>query len=316
MAGRLPVLQRANVGRLPVASGPVSMPELFAIGTAICIALSSMLSAELAGRVGVVALTRWRQLVVSTTMVALTTAVGGWAGLQPWHLFWLTISSITGIIIAETALNAAIFGVGPRSTMLVFSLNAPFAAVLGVVLLGERLGAAQVGGIVLVVAGVMLAVLYGGPRDRRIGAAPPAGRNRGILFGLVSAAGQAAGALTAQPVMADHVSPFAAMAVRCVVAASFFLALATIRRQPTTGGFSWPAFRLAASGALIGSGLGMLLMMAALAQGSVAVVSTLAAMTPVAVLPMIWWRSRRTPPWQAWAGAVLAVAGTGLIFLA
>jgi drug/metabolite transporter (DMT)-like permease len=261
-------------------------------------------------------MTRWRQLVVTGTMVALTTAVGGWAGLQPWHLFWLAISSITGIIIAETALNAAIFGIGPRSTMLVFSLNAPMAAILGVVLLGERLGPVQIGGILLVIAGVMLAVLYGGPRDRRIGAAAPEGRHRGVLFGLISAAGQAAGALTAQPVMADHVSPFAAMAVRCAVAASFFLALAAFRRQVATDGFSWAPFRLAATSALIGSGLGMLLMMAALAQGGVAVVSTLAAMTPVAVLPMVWWRTRRAPPWQAWIGASLAVAGTALIFMA
>lgn len=292
------------------------MSELFAIGTAICIALSSMLSAELAGRVGVVTMTRWRQLVVATAMIALTTAAGGWGGLQPWHLLWLAASAITGIIIAETALNAAIFGIGPRSTMLVFSLNAPFAAVLGVLLLGERLGLAQVGGICLVIAGVMLAVLYGGPRDRRIGAAPAGARNRGVLFGLISAAGQAAGALTAQPVMADHVSPFAAMAVRCAVAAGFFLALGAIRREGAAGGFSWHSFGVAAASALIGSGLGMLLMMAALSDGSVAVVATLAAMTPVAVLPMVWWRTRRAPPWQGWAGAVLAVGGTGLIFLA
>jgi len=57
-------------------------------------------------------------------------------------------------------------------------------------------------------------------------------------------------------------------------------------------------------------------MMAALAQGGVAVVSTLAAMTPVAVLPMVWLRTRRAPPWQAWIGALLAVAGTALIFMA
>ncbi|MGQ3071318.1 MAG: EamA family transporter [Ferrovibrionaceae bacterium] len=292
------------------------MPELFALGTALCIALSSMLSAELAGRIGVVTMTRWRQLVVTTAMVGLTTAVGGWAGLQPWHLVWLAISSITGIIIAETALNAAIFDIGPRPTMLVFSLNAPMAALFGVVLLGERLGVMQVCGIALVVGGVVLAVLYGGPRDRRVGAASAPRRSRGVLFALIAAAGQAGGALSAQPAMADHVSPFAAMAVRCGVAATILVTISAFRRGGPDGGFSWPAFRLAAAGALIGSGLGMLLLMAALARGSVAVVSTLAAMTPVAVLPMVWWRSGHAPPWQAWIGAALAVAGTALIFLA
>ncbi|MDF2388967.1 EamA family transporter [Nostoc ellipsosporum NOK] len=68
-------------------------------------------------------------------------------------------------------------------------------------------------------------------------------------------------------------------------------------------------------GALIGTGMGMSLIMAALAGGEVGIVSTLSSLSPVLVLPMVWRRTRHRPPEPAWAGAVLAFACTSLIAL-
>jgi drug/metabolite transporter (DMT)-like permease len=56
----------------------------------------------------------------------------------------------------------------------------------------------------------------------------------------------------------------------------------------------------------------MSLLMAALAHGKVGAVSTLSSMSPVAILPMVWFRSGVAPPGRAWAGALLAVVGTTL----
>jgi hypothetical protein len=38
-------------------------------------------------------------------------------------------------------------------------------------------------------------------------------------------------------------------------------------------------------------------------------------MTPILILPMVWFRSGIAPNAQAWLGAILAVAGTALISL-
>ena len=46
----------------------------------------------------------------------------------------------------------------------------------------------------------------------------------------------------------------------------------------------------------LGVGLGMSLLMAALAHGNVGIVSTLSSMTPVVILPMIWARTGIVPP--------------------
>ena len=66
---------------------------------------------------------------------------------------------------------------------------------------------------------------------------------------------------------------------------------------------------------LFGTGLGMSLLMAALAAGNVGIVTTLSSMTPIMILPMVWLRSGVPPVAAAWAGAAIAVAGTALISL-
>ena len=75
------------------------------------------------------------------------------------------------------------------------------------------------------------------------------------------------------------------------------------------------ALALVVASAFVGTALGMSLLMAALHSGNVGIVSTLSSMTPVLVLPMVWIRSGRRPRAAAWAGAVLAIAGTALISL-
>ncbi|MDX1739419.1 MAG: DMT family transporter, partial [Alphaproteobacteria bacterium] len=64
---------------------------------------------------------------------------------------------------------------------------------------------------------------------------------------------------------------------------------------------------------ILGMGLGMTFLMIALQHGDSGVVATLAATSPVIMLPLIWIRTREMPSLTAWGGALLVVVGTGLI---
>jgi len=312
---------------------PVFLSELLALSAALCIALSGMLIGELKGRVDVIRLARWQMLAAFAMTAGAALVVGGWRALQVWQIGLLALSGVAGIIIASTTYFAAIYLAGPRVTALLFSLTAPIALLLGYVVLDETISPRQGIGIVCVLVGIVLAI--GMPR--RFGGAgtgkpavsvevavpneAPVAPSRtfvlGVVLGVVTAIGQAVGTLLARPAMAAGAEPFAAMAVRSGVAALFFVALlavpVAVLHRPYR--FRLADLGLGVSAAFFGTGLGMSLLMAALATGNVGIVSTLSSMTPVVILPMVWLRSGTPPSFNAWCGAGLAVIGTALISL-
>ncbi|MBL8583576.1 MAG: DMT family transporter [Rhizobiaceae bacterium] len=300
--------------------------EALAVGAATCIALSGMLISELKGRVDVVRLARWQMLAAFAMTGAATLAVGGWQTLTPHTALLLSVSGLFGIVIASTTYFAAIYTAGPRNTALLFALASPFSLLLGYAFLGETISLRQGLGVALVLAGIVLAIgIWRRPpvaAELPAVGTPPGPEARGapllgIVLGVVTAFGQALGSLFARPAMAAGVEPFAAMAVRSGVAAVFFLLLAlapiAALRQPYR--FRRGDLTLALGSAFFGTGLGMSLLMAALATGNVGIVTTLSSMTPIVILPMVWLRSGVAPPRQAWLGAALAVAGTAAISL-
>jgi drug/metabolite transporter (DMT)-like permease len=305
------------------------MSESLALAASVCIALSGMLIAELKGRVDIVRLARWQMVAAFAITGTAALVVGGWRSIGSHEVGLLVISGICGIFIASTTYFAAIYIIGPRNTALLFALASPFSLVLGYFFLGETIVLQQMVGIVLVLAGIVLAV---GVRRRdpvpavevpAVGAGPAAIGNAapqwlGMLLGIVTALGQALGSLFARPAMEAGVDPFAAMAVRSGVSALLFvlialLPLAIVRRPYNFRGVD---LGLAVASAFVGTGLGMSLLLAALATGNVGIVTTLSSMTPIMILPMVWLRSGVAPRREAWLGAALAVAGTAAISLA
>ena len=65
----------------------------------------------------------------------------------------LVLSGLIGIFIGDSLLFTAVGRIGPRRAGVLFALNAPIAALLGWLVLGETLGPAAVAGISLTVAG-------------------------------------------------------------------------------------------------------------------------------------------------------------------
>lgn len=309
------------------------MSEAFAIASAFCLALSLMLVSELKGRIPVLQLCLWQQLVGLVLTVGISSMLEDWSRVDTQQALLLSASGFCGIVVASTAYVEAIHRAGPRIAALLFSLTAPFALALGYVVLGEEVTLLQASGIVLVLFGVVLAI--GVPRrfQRRSVRTPspkviapavvpvPPIQNPplsgpllpGVAFGIVSALGQALGVLFARPAMASGVEPFTAMAVRLAVATVFFVAAVALPRfRGNTKALQFNVLALAASAAFFGIVLGMSLQMAALHDGNVAIVSSLSSITPLLILPMVWVRSGEAPPAQAWLGGILVIAGTAL----
>ncbi len=292
--------------------------ELAALGAAICWAVTGILSQSAAQALGPFGFNRLRQAMVAVMLGVIVLATGRWHGIEMDDLWRLSLSGVIGIFLGDTLLYVALIRLGPRRAGALFALNAPMAAVMGWLFLGEALSPLAALGVALSTVGVAMAVLgragrSGGHRFEAV---------RGSVwiasgYGLLAAAGQALGSLIARPVMAQGFDPYAASLIRVAVAVVcliLLMALPIRAVQPLARPTSRVILLSALSG-LIAMVIGMTLLMFALQGGKVGIVSTLSALSPVLILPVLWAMTGARPSATSWAGALIAVAGMALIFL-
>lgn len=292
--------------------------EAAAVGAAFCWALTSVITAGPAGHLGALAFTRIRMVMVLGMLVVYVAATGGWRTIGQGDIAWLMASGVVGIFVGDSLLFATMNRLGPRRTSVLFSTNAPMAVLLGWAVLGETLSPQELLGIAIAFAGVVLAIVFGKRKSQLHQWESVKGPLAiGVALGLGAALAQAAGSLIARPVMeAGTVDPAASSMLRVATSVAAFQVAAML-----PGGHLKPknpmTVQVAAVTALSGfvaMALGMTLILFALKGGQVGIVSTLSAMTPVLVLPLLWWRTGEMPAAGAWAGAVLVIAGSALIF--
>lgn len=296
----------------------ISSFDLIALGAALCWSVSAMLAVSPVMRLGSFAFNRWRLLMVLPILWALAASGGGWRTLGPSNVFVIAASGLMGAFLGDVAMFAAVGRLGPRRGGVLFATHALFAALLGFLLLGERIGLQAGAGALLTVSGVGCAILLG----RREGDAHAWEADRGsvglgVALGLLAALCQAVSSLIARPVMQAGVDPVAASAVRVSVAcaAHFVLLWAGFPAARPVLPANARALGLTALNGLVGMGLGMTLVLLALRYGEVGIVSVLSSVTPVMLLPLLWWKLRRAPAPGAWLGAGLTCLGTALILL-
>ncbi|KQV33584.1 MULTISPECIES: DMT family transporter [unclassified Rhizobium] len=292
--------------------------ELAALGAATCWALTGLISAIPAGHLGAPAFNRLRQIFVSALLLIYALATGTWRELNLDNAGPLLLSGLIGIFIGDTLLFSTLNRLGPRRSGILFALNAPIAALLGWLVLGEDLPTSAIAGIALTAGGVLLAIVFGKRRAQMHEWEKIKGPLAvGVLLGLGAATGQAVGAILARPVMETGIDPIVASLLRvgiaaCCLTAFMQLPIPSIKpRGPLTPKI---AFMTGLTG-FLGLGVGMTLLLFALSGGKVGIVSTLSATSPVMILPMLWLRTGERPAAGAWAGALLVVIGMGLIFI-
>ncbi|HXZ03033.1 MAG TPA: EamA family transporter [Stellaceae bacterium] len=287
--------------------------DLAALAAALCVAFSNLIAPPAVRHFGSFAFNRWRQAAALVVLCIMTSWRGGWSSLSRTDLAALTVSAIVGIVAGDSAVYACMARLGPRRAAILYATNAPFAALLGFLLLDETLSIAKCAGIAAVITGVWIAIAYrdANPRD-----ALEEIRGRisvGIGFGLLGGLAQAVATLIARPIMAAGTDPVAAASIRSAAALLGLLGLSIL---PGFRGVNPPSLRMSAIAALsglIGMGAGMTLILFALSGSPTGVVNTLASTTPVLLLPMLWMASGARPTAMAWFGAALSVVGIAIL---
>lgn len=289
---------------------------IMALGAALSWTAAAVCGHRPARELGSLHFNRVRMLAAILVLGGLLLLLGRPFTVHPSHVMPLLLSSLVGVVLGDFFLFSAMRRLGPRRTNVLFATNAPIAALLGWMILGENMATQTTIAVLVGFLGVVLAIIFGKRRDLAHvweTVTPPLWL--GIVLGLLAATGQAAGVLLVRPVMADGADPVMAGLVRVMIAAVVFWATypfdRTQRSKPILPSGNLMAY--VGLNGLFGLGIGAALLLQALEYGSVAKVTILSATTPVLILPIVWFRTKLVPAWGAWLGAALVVLCSALL---
>lgn len=293
--------------------------ELYSVGTALCWVGTAVLFTKAGERMGsmVVNLLRMVMALVILIVVAWVTRGLPWPTDASEHAWvWLSISGLVGFTFGDLCLFRAFLLLGPRLSTLMMAFAPPLAAIAGWIWLDEQLGPWQLAGMFTILAGVMWAILDRTPSAAN--QATPSARRWGVVLGFCGALGQGVGLVLSKYGMGDY-EAIAANQIRVLAGMIGFAVMFTIigwwprvRKSLRDG----PGMAYTAGGAFAGPFLGVTLSLLAVQHIEAGVAASIMGTTPVLIIPYMVWVGKERVGLGGVLGAVLAVAGVAVLFLA
>ncbi len=290
--------------------------ELAAVAMAFCATLSVLAWTSTGRRIGVVAVGCLRLTAASVLLAIWGVATRGlWLPTDVDGRTWLIlmISGVLGYFLSDLLAIKSFMVVGPRLALLLQSLSPPLVTVLGYYYCGEKLGAINVLGMAITLAGVIW-VVFEQPGSRK----EEHRRKdfaRGVVFGIGAAVFGGVATLFAS-IGVKHIDPMAATQIRILAALLCYPLLLTYMRrwwQIGKGIRHFEAMKILIFGTIVGPFLGMGLYMFALKVSPMGIVNTISCTTPVLILPfsILIYKEKVSP--RAAIGAVVSVLGVMLL---
>jgi len=291
-----------------------------ALATAVFWALSSIFFSIGGKRVGSVAVNRIRLMFAVVWLMITHTLVMGsvlpvHAGVERWT--WFSLSGIVGLAIGDAFLFQAYVLIGPRITTLFMASVPVLSAFMGWIFYHEILNPLEILGIAVTLGGIFLVVLDGHNSDEN----GPTRRHYiiGLICGMGAATGQAVGMALAKNGLVDQFSPLSGTLIRMVsaMAVIWLIALVTGKARSTLHQVSLDRRALAAIviGSIVGPFLGVWCSLIATQSEMLGIVSTLMGLTPIFVLPIVYFVFKEKVSRRAVVGTVIALLGVSVLML-
>lgn len=316
-----------------------SIPEhligpLAGVGASVGWLFTSIFFAAAGKRVGATVVNTVRLFVAVAILACMNRLLlGAWvpqaAGVQ---LAYLALSGLIGLAVGDQFLYIAFVEIGPRLTLLVMTTAPIFAAAFGIAWLDERLGAGEILGVLITLAGVAWVVSerpHTSADDRRH---PHHWRGLALAFG--ASACQAGGALFSKLGMGyglvpveEHIPALGATLIRMMFGALFVLPIYFVYRRRAVrarargiiarrSGTRAGGFGFIVLGAVCGPFFGVWMSLVAYAHDNLGVAQTMCSLSPVLILPFAHFLYRERIGARAVLGALIAFAGVAVLTFA
>ena len=285
---------------------------------ALCWAVASLISADVTRKIGGLAFNRLRLFFVSIMLIGYTFYLDTWNTINHEFLFTILFSGIIGIFLGDTLLFIALQKIGPRRNNILFSLAAPFTVILNIIFLNEIMSTINLIGCIIVFFCVVVAIAYGNSKDKNHRWEVVEGNIYfGVSLGIGAALCQAIGLIMMKPILTMGADPIASAALRTAISFVFlaFTFFLNYKIFNTKTNLSFKIVGQSILSGFLGMALGMSLLLIALKYADAGIVATLSSTSPIMILFLIWLLTKKIPTIGAWIGTVLAIIGSGLIFI-
>ncbi|MBX3043548.1 MAG: DMT family transporter [Candidatus Kapabacteria bacterium] len=289
--------------------------EISALAAAIFWAGISIVFTTVAFRIGAIQLNIDRMILAAIFLLITIFAFSIDFTVNLNQILFLTISGFIGLVLGDTFLFKSFQEIGPRVTMLIYSINPAIAAILAYFFLGEVMEVLAITGVLVTLTGIAVVVMEKPNAENKFKTT-----RKGLMYALLGAAGQAIGLIFAKGAYSyGDIHSLTATFVRIASAAIVMLPLGILFKKyknPIKLYFKErKTFNLVILGSIIGPYLGISLSFVALTNTKIGIAATLMSTVPVIVLPLTWYFYKEKLTFISIAGAFITVAGVSMLFL-
>jgi drug/metabolite transporter (DMT)-like permease len=294
--------------------------ELIAIATVFCWTISVQFFEAASKRVGATPVNIIRLTVALILFSLLLFFRHGYilpVNFPAHAWFYLSLSGVVGFFIGDIFLFKALVEIGPRVAMLIFSLSAPTAALIGWLFLDEIYVPHQLVGMFVTLFGVGIVILERNQKASKLKIRDIS--LKGVLFGFGGMFGQACGYVLSKTGMqteSGYLDAFSATQIRATAAFLCFLVFFTVTGKwgnVKAAVRNTTAVLFTAIGSAIGPFLGVSLSLLVLHYLTTGVASTFLSLVPVFIIPFSILLHKEHVSIRAVSGAVTAVFGIYLL---
>ena len=296
--------------------------ELAALSTAFLWSFTSLFFTSASRRIGAYWVNKFRILFASVLLATTLLIATGHlfpAGAESKSYYYLILSGIIGLSIGDWFLFRAFVTIGTRLTLLIFSVSPILTALVAWGMLGETLSAMAILGIVVTISGV---AWVSAERSANGVESKPSDRRKrwlGISLAIGGATGQAIGLVLAKIGMGQTILPLQATFIRMISAAIAIWLFGFLRgdtKEVAAKFRNRRAILLALGGSVCGPFLGVWLSLVSIKYTETGIAAAIMAIVPVMVIPLVILFYKEKVSWRAVIGAVIAVGGVFLLFMA
>lgn len=237
------------------------------------------------------------------------------ATLHNW--LWLALSGIIGFVIGDFMLFKAFSIMGARVSQVIMALAPPIAALVGWLVLGEKLSLQAIAGMTITISGIMLVVVKKDTEHNKTNSFKFGFPLVGILFAFGGAVGQGVGLVVSKLGMQNY-NAFAASQIRVLTGVVGFFFIILFQNKWFMLKQTLPIRKESIAlliGTIFGPFLGVAFSLLTVQHTSSGIAQTLISIVPVIIIPFSHLFFKEKISVKEIIGAFVAFGGISLFFI-